>query len=401
MQNSGFGRKVNDEATCRITVHPRICGEHPTQVGSDYRFGGSSPRLLGTPVDLGHALNLTPRRAVQYFESKGYDTSTWTCWDTWQDAHGHYHRHLANVESRPYWKYVAVRDEHTRPEHAALDGAVFRWDDPFWDTHYPPNGFNCRCRVRALTAKEVEDRGLVISDSAGSLSDVTLEAGVNKRTGEVVTVDGKSYTFTKKDGKRHVLTPDAGWNYNPGKAKTLFDLDRSPGGGALQTLADKQETYKSFGLPRLADTPAGLRLPAPAILPRADTAAAALEQLTNALAMPRTGFRRVVTPDALDDVVVRREYLPHIVEKRDHARERYANYILPTLQDPLEVWLVRHDDEHYRRRFIGMFEETKNQSLVIVEENLDGSLLYNFMQARDKDMDKQRAGFLLYRKEGQ
>ncbi len=320
---------------------------------------------------------------------------------TTAQAHGRYRRHLDNADSRPYWQYDAVMDAHTRPSHAAMDGRVFRFDDPIWNTHYPPNDWNCRCHVLALTENEVKDRGLVISSSADALSDVRLEAGTDKRTGEVITVDGTSYTFTGKDRKQHILTPGAGWNYNPGKAKTLFDLERGPGGGALRTLADKQETYRSFGLPRLADTPAGLRLPAPAMLPKAANADAALFQLTYALAIPRTGYRRVVTPDALDDVVVRREYLPHIVEKRRHARERYAHYILPTLQDPLEVWLVRHDDEHYRRRFICMFEETKNQSLVIVEENLDGSLLYNFMQAKAKDMDKQRAGFLLYRKGGQ
>lgn len=317
-------------------------------------------------------------------------------------AHGRYRRHLDNADSRPYWQYDAVMDSHTRPSHAAMDGRVFRFDDPIWNTHYPPNDWNCRCHVRALTEKEVRDRGLVISSSADALSDVRLEAGIDKSTGEVITVDGTSYAFTGRDGKRHILTPGAGWNYNPGKSKTLFDLDGSPGGGALRALADKQETYKDFGLPRIVDTPASLRLPAPAMLPRADTAEAALVQLAGALAIPKkTGFRRVETPDALDDVVVRQEALPHVVEKRDHARERYANYILPTLRDPLEVWLVRHDDDRYRRRFIGVFEETKNQSLVIVEENRDGSLLYNFMQARTKSLDKQREGFLLYQKGGQ
>lgn len=81
--------------------------------------------------------------------------------------------------------------------------------------------------------------------------------------------------------------------------------------------------------------------------------------------------------------------------------EFYANFILPTPRDPLEVWLARHEDGQLRRRFIGLFGESKNQFMAVAEENRDGSLLYNFMQARAKDMDKQRAGFLLYRKGGQ
>ena len=133
-------------------------------------------------------------------------------------AHGTYQAHARNTKSRPYWMYVAVMDSLTRPSHAAMHGRVFRYDDPIWQTHYPPNGFNCRCRVDALTAAEVEAMGLVIESSEGRLRDVTLEAGVDKRTGEVITVPGKTYSFAGKDGKQRVMTPDPGWNYNPGAA---------------------------------------------------------------------------------------------------------------------------------------------------------------------------------------
>ena len=38
------------------------------------------------PVDLGHAFGLPPRRAVEYFKSKGY-TISWNWWETWQASH--------------------------------------------------------------------------------------------------------------------------------------------------------------------------------------------------------------------------------------------------------------------------------------------------------------------------
>lgn len=50
---------------------------------------------------------------------------------------------LARVATHPYWMYDAVNDSRTRPAHAAMDGTVLRFDNPWWRTHYPPNGYQC------------------------------------------------------------------------------------------------------------------------------------------------------------------------------------------------------------------------------------------------------------------
>jgi SPP1 gp7 family putative phage head morphogenesis protein len=54
------------------------------------------------------------------------------------------------AEELPLWQYSAVLDDRTRPTHRALDGIILPADHPFWDEHYPPWGFACRCNVTTL-----------------------------------------------------------------------------------------------------------------------------------------------------------------------------------------------------------------------------------------------------------
>ena len=66
------------------------------------------------------------------------------------------------------YKYVTVGDDRVRDRHIALEGTVLPKTDPFWQTHYPPNGWACRCQaipiydqraeVRAPEEVEIDDR---------------------------------------------------------------------------------------------------------------------------------------------------------------------------------------------------------------------------------------------------
>lgn len=44
-------------------------------------------------------------------------------------------------------QYRTANDDRVRPEHAAMNGITLPPSDPFWETYYPPNGWNCRCTV--------------------------------------------------------------------------------------------------------------------------------------------------------------------------------------------------------------------------------------------------------------
>ncbi|EJS8153438.1 minor capsid protein [Salmonella enterica] len=133
---------------------------------------------------------------------------------------GRYAQLMNSTDTHPFWQYVAVMDSRTRPSHAALNGLVFRYDDPFWKTHYPPNGWNCRCRVRAFSQERMNALGLQATQGDKYLTTKKVQAAVDKATGEMIEMDVTTFA----DGAR-VMTPDAGWSYNPGSA--AFGLDQS------------------------------------------------------------------------------------------------------------------------------------------------------------------------------
>jgi SPP1 gp7 family putative phage head morphogenesis protein len=54
-------------------------------------------------------------------------------------------RSPAVIAARPFVEYRTSRDDRVRQSHAALDGLVFRQDDPDWSRYAPPNGYQCRC----------------------------------------------------------------------------------------------------------------------------------------------------------------------------------------------------------------------------------------------------------------
>ncbi|MBQ9246461.1 minor capsid protein [bacterium] len=124
---------------------------------------------------------------------------------------GRYKTQVENADNRPYWEYIAVMDASTRPEHAMLNGLIFRYDDPFWKAFYPPNGWNCRCRVNALSDCNMKLNGFEAESSEGTLSEEYKL--VSKKTGELrpVTV----YT-DKLTGKK--ISPDVGWSHYPGES---------------------------------------------------------------------------------------------------------------------------------------------------------------------------------------
>lgn len=118
---------------------------------------------------------------------------------------GYWERAWRNRATHPYVEYLTMDDDKVREGHRRWHKLVLPIDHPFWATHWPPNGFRCRCRVRSMTAAEFERRMKAGEITDIAPEDVTIE-WVNKRTGQVSQVP---------DGVQ------PGFDYNPGLNRTI------------------------------------------------------------------------------------------------------------------------------------------------------------------------------------
>lgn len=87
-------------------------------------------------------------------------------------------------EARPWLRYVAIDDSRTRQQHRSWHNTVLRADDPWWRTHYPPNGWKCRCTVQQLSGSDLAEFGLAPSTAPV----IEMRPWINKRTGQTVFV---------------------------------------------------------------------------------------------------------------------------------------------------------------------------------------------------------------------
>jgi len=100
-------------------------------------------------------------------------------------------------QRRPFLQYRTAGDARVRPQHRRWNGIVRAVVDAFWATFYPPNGWGCRCTVRALTQAEVDARGLTVQTAP-------------------FPVQMRSVTKGDEIIDRVPVGVDAGWDHNVG-----------------------------------------------------------------------------------------------------------------------------------------------------------------------------------------
>lgn len=93
-----------------------------------------------------------------------------------------------NKARMPFVTYLTMRDERVRASHRPWDGVTLPVDDVWWESHTPPCGWRCRCRVKAGSAKDIERRraaGLPVKTAAPPAQFIPY---VNPSSGEISPV---------------------------------------------------------------------------------------------------------------------------------------------------------------------------------------------------------------------
>lgn len=122
-----------------------------------------------------------------------------------------WNRYQESKDALPNLRFSTAGDDRVRDDHASLDGVVKPIDDPFWDSHYPPLGWRCRCDVEQ-TASTVTN--------APSLSINEVNEYFRHNTGKDGIVFSKNHPYFQNAGNVYEL--DAVANYNMHNQQKLF-----------------------------------------------------------------------------------------------------------------------------------------------------------------------------------
>lgn len=123
-------------------------------------------------------------------------------------AQGRWEQQQDLKDAFPYLRYEGILDSKIRPQHRRWHGTILPVDHPWWRTHYPPNGWKCRCDAVAVSDGDLQRYGWKIS---GDPEDEGTVTWINPATGEVMDVP---------------VGIDPGWAYNPGDTDRAAQLGR-------------------------------------------------------------------------------------------------------------------------------------------------------------------------------
>lgn len=251
-------------------------------------------------------------------------------------AAGRYAQMQSAKEYLPYWEYFTVGDDRVRPGHAALDGFVFPADHEFWDSNYPPNGYKCRCGVRAVSGREVERLGLTVQNEMPSdLMYTDPQTGMEYR----VAMPGAKGSFASNPGKDWLSGLNASQvDLQIGDKTSGALLCRSP-----KNFSSVEEGSACFF--SMADIPERhiIKVTSKDLLPGNLTQMAYMNAFLGEFGIKYGQSKLFKLPGVnLPLVINERLFLDkkaNVFKVARQGRERYLKLLAQTIKNPFEIWM--------------------------------------------------------------
>jgi hypothetical protein len=303
------------------------------------------------------------------------------------------------VKVRPYWQYVHGDSRipaTPRKVHVSWDKLVLRWDDPWWDTHFPPNDWLCSCGVRSLSRGDLRRMGKDGPDQAPQ--DAALPV-IDPATGQLVmqpTGIGYGWDYMPGDRWDRGLVPSGliGDPDNIGATgRSLVNIDTpTPIAEVLQLAKPFTATLLSEGLPP------------------EDYVTAFLARFGAEIGKPLLWTDAAGTRIIISDDLFRANSGEWKVTKR--GRDIYAAMIAEAIADPDEIWLgVRtrrlddqpgYEDQVVTRRYVRFDRDTGTFAAFELGrrfwEAVTGFAPRNRSKPDWSYLDRQRLGRLIWRR---
>lgn len=154
------------------------------------------------------------------------------------------------------------------------------------------------------------------------------------------------------------------------------------------------KNFKDYGRPDLRDLSENFFLIRPPVVNAGHDVNSANQILQNCLGLSDVNrFLIVNTP--VGQVKIFNNQTEHVIKKRLDARERYSNFIIPTLKNPFEIYSSIFDGD-LTAQFIGLYKAGLNimvATTVVVGKPM---IFRNMMPAYNKTINRHRRGDLIF-----
>ncbi|HRI27969.1 MAG TPA: PBECR2 nuclease fold domain-containing protein [Chitinophagales bacterium] len=259
-------------------------------------------------------------------------------------------------------------------KHAPINGVILPVNHPFWNTYYPPNGWNCRCDVIQLTQDQAEKKGVANEAQA-------IGVAKNAATQEL-------------------------FELNVGKQKVVFDTNKHPYFTQIQGNPTELSAATNYGMKTIGQIyNNAAQLPA---IPQSIIASYA--DLLAWWKQNADANNNIVVKTGIETIILDQKLLSHMGQPKQRSEKRftYINEVIAAIRQPNEVWQHFYSPSASAKKqtltttFIKYFRSnptSKNQPILLIKAELTNGVLtvktFYTAKATDAVGSKHRKGILL------